>query len=268
MTQTSLLMCTVVVSGVCALAQTPTQQQPNFLTATYYQVDPDKVEQYEQITSTMGRKVMQALIDTGDATSWTHYKVVLANGLGPAVTHISVINWSKQPHLDPSMAELEAVYKKAGTSRAAMLDRTKPIGRKTVRREVWRVYDRAGDAAAEGDFVRIDPKRLTSTQQYVELERKTWKPIHEQRIKAGGLKGWAALYLSLPGGEDYQYQAATAEVYKDETQMFLPPRIPDLWKLAHPDRDVTADMKMMSEIKKDLARTVLRAQSVVGKPAK
>jgi hypothetical protein len=74
--------------------------------------------------------------------------------------------------------------------------------------------------------------------------------------------------LSLPGGDDYQYQAATAEVYKDETQMFLPARIPDLWKLAHPDRDVTADMKMMSEIKKDLARTVLRAQSVVAKPTR
>lgn len=29
--------------------------------------------------------------------------------------------------------------------------------------------------------------------------------------------------FSLPGGEDYQYQAATAEVYKDEAQMFCHP---------------------------------------------
>lgn len=74
-----------------------------------------------------GRKIMQALADSGDAPSWTHYKVVLANGIGPAVTHVLVIYWAKQTHLDPFAAQLEAVYKKAGTSRAALLDRTTPI---------------------------------------------------------------------------------------------------------------------------------------------
>jgi hypothetical protein len=263
----AILTCSLVVSGYCVFAQTP-NPQPSYVTATYFQVEPDKIEQYEQNASLYGRKIMQALVDSGDATSWIHYKVVVPNGIGPAATHIAVIGWAKQPHLDPSAAEVEAVYKKAGTTRAAMLDRMKPIGRKVVRREVWRVYDRAGDPPSEGDFVRLDPKRLTSIPQYADLERKIWKPIHEQRVKNGALKGWVAMILSLPGGEDYQYQAATAEVYKDESQMFLPARIPDLINLAHPDRDVSADMKTMSEYSKNLARSVLRAQYVVRGPAR
>ncbi|MEJ7607839.1 MAG: hypothetical protein WKF37_16610, partial [Bryobacteraceae bacterium] len=262
MTKQALFTCILVVSGMCAFAQTPTTQ-PTFLTATYYQVDSDKVELYDQHTSTTYRKIMQALVDTGNATSWTHYKIVIANGVGPAATHVSVIGWAKQASLDPSVSDLESVYKKAGTSRAAVLEKTRPIGRKTVRREVWRMYDRAGEAPSEGDFVRLDPKRLTSTQQYVELERKIWKPMHEQRIKAGSLKGWTGMVLALPGGEDYQYQAATAEIYKDEAQMFLPTGISDLLKLAHSDRDVSGDMKTMTEISKNLARSVLRAQYVI-----
>ena len=40
--------------------------------------------------------------------------------------------------------------------------------------------------------------------------------------------------------------------------MFMPLRIPDLLKLAHPDRDVSGEMKAMSDAGKN--RTVLRAQ--------
>jgi hypothetical protein len=267
MKQIVTVACGLVFAGFLA-SQTPAPPPP-FLTVTYLDVDGAKADQYNEFLRSTTSKVMQARIDAGEIRSWISYKVVLPGISTTPYTNVSVVSWVKHPILDPDPASIEPYYKKAGTTRAAYFDRVRTIGVKLVRREIWRMYENVGDPIAVGDFVRVDPKRVTGMQEYTQLERSIWKPMHEARIKHGALKGWGALWLTLPSGDDYAYNAATVEIYKDEAQMFTPPRLPDNpMKLAHGDKDLSADMKKMQEINKQLARTVLRAQYVLrAKPA-
>jgi hypothetical protein len=258
-------LCAIVLAGLCALtAQTPAQPpSPAFFTVTYIHVDSEKQEQYDSFIGSNMLKLMQTRAEAGEIRSWVNYKVVMPGGTATPYNRLSVITWAKHPILDPPVSYQDTMYKKAGLSRAADLDRLRTIGSKIVKRELWRGYEQIGEPVAVGDLVRIDPKRISEMGAYVALERDIWKPMHQQRIKQGGLKAWGAATLSMPGGDDYPYNAATVEIYKDEAQMFAPYRMQDIVKLTFPGKDITEQLKQMQSINKQLSRTIVRAQQVV-----
>ena len=58
------------------------------------------------------------------------------------------------------------------------------------------------------DYMRVKPENV---QAYLELE-KTWKKVHQERIKVGLIKGWY-LYRVRLAGTDSPYQFVVATVY-------------------------------------------------------
>ena len=51
---------------------------------------------------------------------------------------------------------------------------------------------RATPLMAQGPFVTVDYMKVAPGQDdaYLQLEQKTWKPVHEARVKAGNALGW------------------------------------------------------------------------------
>lgn len=101
-------------------------------------------------------------------------------------------------------------------------------------------------------------------EEYLKLEREVWKPIHQERVKAGVAVGWDLYTVWFPGGTDAPYQYVTVNIYDDLA------KVPngyseELVKKAHPDVDM-AEFGAKTVAARDLARTELWVQRDIAVP--
>lgn len=61
------------------------------------------------------------------------------------------------------------------------------------------------------DYIHVP---IGSSADYLQMERDTWKPIHEERMKRGIIEGWN-LYSVNISGPDVPYNYVTANVFSD-----------------------------------------------------
>jgi hypothetical protein len=70
-------------------------------------------------------------------------------------------------------------------------------------------------------------------RQYVELERRYWKPIHQERVSRGLLRSWALYGVRFPGGTDREYTHLTIQLL--ERFEDLDTQYPEgIWEKIHP----------------------------------
>lgn len=117
------------------------------------------------------------------------------------------------------------------------------------------VYASAQQATAV--FGNIDFNKVTpaNTNDYLMLEGKIWKPIQQEHINQGGLKGWFVFRVWFAGtGSDYNY--TVMELYDNFAGMTFP-YSNDIVSKVHPGMN---EAEMMDKTLK--ARDIVRAQSV------
>ena len=102
----------------------------------------------------------------------------------------------------------------------------------------------------EVDLMKVKPG---DEENYVELEQKVWKPIHQERINKGIIVGWV-LYQVMYTGADDAYNYATVNVYANPENLENPYQ-GMTFKEIHPDKDLN------NEIEKTInTRTLVRKQ--------
>lgn len=102
------------------------------------------------------------------------------------------------------------------------------------------------------DFNKVAP---ANENDYLTLEGKVWKPIQQQHINQGGLKGWFVFRVWFAGtGSEYNY--AVMELYDNFAGMTFP-YSDDIVSKVHPGMN---QVEMMDKTLK--ARDIVRAQSV------
>ena len=77
----------------------------------------------------------------------------------------------------------------------------------------------ASQAPAAGDqpkfivveFMKVAPGKIND---WVTLERETWKPIHQQRVKEGAIVSWASIAQVIPGDETNGPLAAAVTTFR------------------------------------------------------
>jgi hypothetical protein len=76
---------------------------------------------------------------------------------------------------------------------------------------------RATPLMAQGPFVTVDYMKVAPGQDdaYLQLEQKTWKPVHEARVKAGNALGWYLYRVESPSGTSADHNYVTVAVYKN-----------------------------------------------------
>lgn len=102
----------------------------------------------------------------------------------------------------------------------------------------------------EVDLMKVNPGEEGN---YVELEQKVWKPIHQERINKGLIVGWV-LYKVMYSGANDEYNYATVNVYANPASLENSYQGIDFEKI-HPGKDVN------KEFEKTLnTRTIVRKQ--------
>jgi len=60
------------------------------------------------------------------------------------------------------------------------------------------------------NFIKANPAKV---EEYLKLERETWKPVHQERIRAGQMRSWALYSVQYPFGTSLEYDFATIDTY-------------------------------------------------------
>lgn len=104
-------------------------------------------------------------------------------------------------------------------------------------------------------YMKVAPEKA---DQYVDLEQKAWKPVHQQRLQDGTIVGWDLYAVSFPGGTEAPYQFVTVSTYDDLSKIEAP-YSEELIRRAHPTVDVD-EFFAETLAARELARTELWSQ--------
>jgi hypothetical protein len=61
------------------------------------------------------------------------------------------------------------------------------------------------------EFMKVAPGKMND---WVKLERETWKPIHQTRVKEGAIVSWASIAQVIPGDESNGPLAAAVTTFR------------------------------------------------------
>jgi hypothetical protein len=60
------------------------------------------------------------------------------------------------------------------------------------------------------NFMKANPAKV---DDYLRLERETWKPVHQERIRTGQMRSWALYGVQYPFGSAHEYDFVTIDTY-------------------------------------------------------
>ena len=61
------------------------------------------------------------------------------------------------------------------------------------------------------EFMKVAPGKMGD---WVKLERETWKPVHQMRVKEGAIESWASIAQVMPGDESNGPLAAAVTTFR------------------------------------------------------
>ena len=71
-------------------------------------------------------------------------------------------------------------------------------------------------AANQNTYMIVEFMKPTKGQEqaWLQLERENWKPMHELRVKNGGIQSWAVIAQAVPGDESDGPTVATVTTFR------------------------------------------------------
>jgi hypothetical protein len=91
---------------------------------------------------------------------------------------------------------------------------------------------------AVADYMKVKPG---GGPAYLDLEQKIWKPIHQERLKAGMIVGWYLYGVHFPSGSNHEYNFATVNVVNKFSDLENP--LPEeIFTKVYPNKDASEIM--------------------------
>jgi hypothetical protein len=233
------------------------QAQQVYTVSRAFKVKPGQAAEFEKFVMGFGQKYHQVRKDTGTEAGWVLLRLVSPSGEEAPYHYVSTSFHTTFPELDRDPA-IAAALTKLDMTQEQFTARLNAVAT-TVRRTVNVRIDSVGEMAV-GDYVRVDYMKVLPNHgaEYVDMERRIYKPIQEQRVKEGIIKGWSINAWMLPGGSERPYQFFTTNVVKDSQGLGSMRRgyNSELFAKAHPNLNYMATTTRMSELR-DIVRSYL-----------
>jgi hypothetical protein len=114
--------------------------------------------------------------------------------------------------------------------------------------DIWRWRERVG-RSVKGAYARINYDKVHgSGAEWLSMESNGWKQLAEAAADQHGT-AWRVATLVMPGGADQPYNAMTIDVFPNWAALGkgIPAR--ELWNKVHPERDISAHLSRLAEIR-------------------
>ena len=178
-------------------------------------------------------------MEAGTISGWYFYSVIYPAGSAAEYNYLTVNVYDDFGKTNNSYSDdvLKRGHPDATDEQLAeMLQKTLST-REHVRSELWQLEDHIpAEIVApfhKANYMKVVPGM---DDEYLELERSIWKPIHQTYKKFGHSAGWGTYSLLFPGGTDQPYNFGTIDSYKNYLELVI--SVPDsIVRLAHPNTE-------------------------------
>lgn len=191
----------------------------------YMKVHPTKDHDYIVLETEIWKKLHEARKAAGVLDGWYMFRVLSPSGTDAEYNYITVNVYNTKEKLAGHYESYGVDYTKFLTNEeVATALKTEEI-RDMVKEEVWQSEDSVLKANPDNiyKYQRFNAMRLrpgVTGEQYANLEKKNWKPVHTARVKAGKMHGWSLVSMILPGGTDVSYAWGTIDFYDNFVDLF------------------------------------------------
>ena len=200
---------------------------------------------YVDVETEIWQPMHQEMINQGKRNSWALYWVLYGDRSDCDYFTVNTYLGEDQLNDDTSYGDVFASVHRGKNVDEAM-DRT-AASREMVSSELWRWID--GVQPQEHQYAVVNQMYAEDGDDYLEMEREVYKPVHQALVDAGHRAGWGVYELLAPYGTSLPYNFGTVD--------FLNKLGPVPWgatiRSVHPDREVAAIGQEMQDLR-DLVR--------------
>jgi hypothetical protein len=206
-----------------ALSQTPPQQI--YVGVNFIKVHPGKQEQFRQLVEKYGKKVNEYLFKNQNLMGWYLYQVLMPSGSSTDFDYAAVnMTGSLGALLDFPMSTKD-MYKKVFPEMTDKMisdvqmqfDECRHIVRREIYTPVEGAHTENAPNAPPGKYMEVDLMHPAAgkTADYIKMEKETFLPLHNERIKMGIMKGWGLYQRIMPVDSRMGYEYVTVNFYDD-----------------------------------------------------
>ncbi|MDX2149626.1 MAG: hypothetical protein SFV54_02750 [Bryobacteraceae bacterium] len=243
-------------------AQPQAPQMNEWYSHIAYKVKPGMGEAFVKHMAVV-KKFAQSRKDAGQIKNWGVYRVIAPTGATQDVDYVTLVAWPKRAEIDPDViAKMNAPHwQKAGTTQQQWVTQLNELA--TVVRTSVTIRRAEAGTHGVGDLLRVDYIKISPGEmgEYLNRERSVYKPVHEARIKDGGMKGWALHTYVFPAGEERVADAFTIQTFTNSDQMFGGPGPAGgaaLFVKVHPNANYLQTVNRQNEIRKIVRSMALK----------
>jgi hypothetical protein len=206
-----------------ALSQTPPQQI--YVGVNFIKVHPGKQEQFRQLVEKYGKKVNEYFFKNQNLMGWYLYQVLMPAGSSTDFDYAAVnITGNLGALLDFPMSTKD-IYKKVFPEMTdkmisdiqTQFDESRHIVRREIYTPVQGAHTNDTPNAQPSKYMEIDLMHPAAgkTADYIKMEKETFLPLHNERIKMGIMKGWGLYERIMPVDSRMGYEYVTVNFYDD-----------------------------------------------------
>jgi hypothetical protein len=235
----SRLFLGVAITLVFTLNLTAQHPSTGFHSVACFKLKADSAADFQKFETELLHKVAQGRIDDGELTALYVLRSAIPQGESAECDYVVVSIFPKLPHLF-GKEQLQAAIKQAGLDITPedYINRRNAVS-KLVSTAIFQTAASVG-APKKGDYFQVSYMQVApdNLSDWINYERKVWKPLAEALVKDGKQDGWSVNVQAMPFGTDTPYQGVTVDVYPSveaafaEDSQFL-----DRFRRVHPDME-------------------------------
>jgi hypothetical protein len=226
-----------IFTAGAGLTEAHSTAPPPYAVFEYMKIEPGKAADYRKMEREIWIPIHRERIKMGLIKSWSLWGMRFPGGTAREYDTIAITTFDKFADVENSYPQ--EVFKKThpkmtDDERNARTTAT----RKMVRTEVVALLDGTQPTPSAQPpryaFIGYMKPEYGKTRQYVELERRYWKPIHHERASRGILRSWSLYGVRFPGGTDRPYSHFTIQLL-DKFQDLETQYPEGIWEKVHPN---------------------------------
>jgi hypothetical protein len=234
---------------------------PKFALIEFYKLEWGKDAEYRKIARELWMPIHRERVKLGKIKSWSLWNVRFSRGAESEYDRVTIATFDKFADVETSYPPEVFSKTHPNLTFAEILARTVAV-RKQARQELIELTDSTQlnpqplPPYAVIAFFKPEPGKGAEA---VELVRKYQKPLHQERVNRGILKGWQYFNVTFPGGASREYNhIGLSFLDKFEHMETIFPE--GLFSKVHPNTnsaDVTAKLNAVRKLVRSEVLTLL-----------
>ncbi|MDX1942371.1 MAG: hypothetical protein SFU99_17535 [Saprospiraceae bacterium] len=190
------------------------QNDAGYVIVEYMKVKPGMWEKYLECEKAW-KLVHQYRVKESLITGWELEQVVFPAGTDTEYDFLTVTHYKNWKAMGSEVNWYDAALKTLPADKREIAQNA-DLYRDLVKSEVWTTGDMVFASGGKRPLYAVENFMKIPAggwEDWVEMESKFVKPVHEKSIAMGNRAGWLMGFMVMPRGDGYPYQASTVDYY-------------------------------------------------------